>query len=355
MKADKALEQNISKEILELLPDAVLLVDSEGVISLVNDQATEMFGYDKEELLSMRIDMLVPERYRYHHSSYRKSYGENPTRKLMSKREELYARRKDGSSFPVEITLGPVHINDSPCVIAIVRDTTSGQYIRKLEQKNKELRQFAYVASHDLQEPLRTISNFSEFLANNYADQIDENGKRSIHYINDATERMRSLVKGLLDYIRLGRDRELTTIDCNSLLEAVQLDLAAIISESGAKIKVAPLPQIRGYEIELRLLFQNLISNAIKFRKKNTIPEIKVFVKEDNGYTFAVQDNGIGIADNYQERIFTIFQRLHSKDEYEGTGIGLAHCQKIVEIHDGKIWVESLPNQGSTFYFNIPN
>ncbi|WKD85317.1 Phytochrome-like protein cph1 [Polaribacter huanghezhanensis] len=224
-----------------------------------------------------------------------------------------------------------------------------------IKNKNKELEQFTYIASHDLQEPLQTLTGFVNLLNENYGDQFDEVGQKSLGYIKDAAERMSKLVKGLLDYGRIGKNPELIKIDCNTLLEEVKSDIASTIKDSGAILKIEKLPELYAYKTELRLLFQNLISNAIKFRNSNTKPIIEIFAIKDNGFTFAVKDNGIGIDEKFKKRIFAIFQRLHSTDKYKGTGIGLAHCNKIIELHKGEIWVESKPNHGSTFYFNIPN
>ena len=166
---------------------------------------------------------------------------------------------------------------------------------------------------------------------------------------------MSTLIKGLLDYSRIGQDKEPTTVDCNSIIKEIQADFGTIINESQATLDIDELPKLKGYETELRLLFQNLISNAIKFQKKGTVPQIKISAqKENKRWKFSFADNGIGIATEHKQRIFSIFQRLHTKSEYDGTGIGLAHCQKIVDLHGGKIWVESKPNEGSTFYLTIP-
>jgi len=225
-----------------------------------------------------------------------------------------------------------------------------------LEQKNKELEQFAFVASHDLQEPLRTMKSFVELLQRKYQGKLDEKADQYLSFISDSSSRMNELVKGLLEHSRIGHDYERNWVDCNQILENVKTDLSATIKETKSKLEVEELPEIKGSSIELRLLFQNLINNAIKFRKPNTEAHIKISAEKakNKGWVFAVKDNGIGIADENQEKIFQIFQRLHSKKEYEGTGIGLAHCQKIVKLFKGDIWVESQPNQGSTFYFNIP-
>jgi len=226
---------------------------------------------------------------------------------------------------------------------------------RQLEIKNKDLEQFAYVASHDLQEPLRTVTGFAKLLERNYAKELDKNANEYLQFISEAALRMSELIKGLLAYSRIGINRELGWVDGKTLLQHSLRDLQAQIEKSGAIIKVGKLPQLKGYPIELRVLFQNLISNAIKFRRKEVVPKIKIAAKEEkNAWVFSVKDNGIGIEAEHQEKIFAIFQRLHGRREYEGTGIGLAHCQKIVDLHGGKIWLESKFNKGSCFYFTIP-
>lgn len=224
-----------------------------------------------------------------------------------------------------------------------------------LASANKELEQFAYVASHDLQEPLRTISNFALLLEEKYLGKADEEMEQYLKFIVGAASKMQNLIKGLLDFSRIGRNISFATIDCNHLLKEVIENLGASIEESNANITTSVLPVVMGNEIELKQLFQNLLSNSIKFRKKNTAPEISIAVEEKNmNYIFSIQDNGIGIEKKYREKIFIIFQRLHNASEYSGTGIGLATCKKIVALHNGKIWVESKLGEGSTFHFTIP-
>jgi signal transduction histidine kinase/ligand-binding sensor domain-containing protein len=223
-----------------------------------------------------------------------------------------------------------------------------------LERKNKELEQFAYVASHDMQEPLRTTSSFVELLQQQYKGRLDEKADKYLHFIAQSSERMKVLIKDLLDFSRIGRKKELTDVDCNIMLIEVLADLGAAINESGAAIQSAPLPVIRGYATEIKQLFQNLVINAIKFKKGKTSPQIKISADQDGSYwQFAFKDNGIGIDEQYKEKIFVIFQRLHTRNEYEGSGIGLAHCKKIVELHNGKIWFDSKPGEGTTFHFTI--
>jgi light-regulated signal transduction histidine kinase (bacteriophytochrome) len=224
----------------------------------------------------------------------------------------------------------------------------------ELQLKNRELEQFAYVTSHDLQEPLRTISSFVEQFQKTYTERLDEKGLKFLHYITQATDRMRTLIKDLLDYSRIGRKQEVASVDCNEIVSTVLDDLGSAIKEAGANIKTGELPMISGYKTELKQLFQNLIINAIKFRKKEVHPEIEIASHRVNGgYEFMIKDNGIGIPAEHSERIFIIFQRLHTRTEYEGSGIGLSHCKKIVELHGGKIWVKSKPGEGSAFHFTI--
>lgn len=227
---------------------------------------------------------------------------------------------------------------------------------KELARKNVELEQFAYVVSHDLQEPLRTTTGFASLLQERYKGKLDEKAETYFNLIVDASERMKVLITDLLEFSRLGSKRELKEVDCNQKLKEVIADLNVSITEASASISYTVLPVINGYTTELKQLFQNLLLNAIKFRKPDTTPEIHISAEAVPGYwQFAVKDNGIGIDTKHQDRIFVIFQRLHTRKEYEGSGIGLANCKKIVELHGGKIWIESTPGQGTTFYFTIPN
>lgn len=224
----------------------------------------------------------------------------------------------------------------------------------EMESKNMELEQFAYVASHDLQEPLRTISGFVDLLQKEYRGRLDGNGDKYLDYLSQASDRMKTLIKDLLDYSRIGREKEAMTVDCNQLLNEVIADLGKSIRESSAHINTDRLPTLRAYPTELKLLLQNLIVNSIKFKHPERIPEIAIESVQENGHwKFMVSDNGIGIEPQFLERIFIIFQRLHSRTQYEGSGIGLAHCKKIVDLHGGKIWARSEPGLGSQFYFTI--
>lgn len=227
-------------------------------------------------------------------------------------------------------------------------------HIRDTEVKNKELEQLAYVASHDLQEPLRTMTSLVDLFKTEYSEKMDDTETQYLDFISDAATRMQHLTKALLDYSRIGRDKHTEVTDCNKLVADVLSDLHTLLQEKLAHVTVAPLPALLIYPVELKLLFQNLITNAVKFQASGNIPMISIEAqKQPGGWLFAVKDNGIGIPQEYQEKIFVIFQRLHSRTHYDGTGIGLAHCTKIAALHNGTIWVESAVGAGSTFYFTI--
>jgi PAS domain S-box-containing protein len=229
--------------------------------------------------------------------------------------------------------------------------------IEELKRSNQELQQFAYVTSHDLQEPLRTISSFTQLLERRYKGQMDSNADEFIEYIVDATSRMQNLIKDLLEYSRVTtRGKEFEPVNTDEILQKTISNLRAAIAESDAQISYEELPRVMVDERQIGQLFQNLISNAIKFKKRDIRPEIHISATKDednNQYVFSVSDNGIGIEKEYFDRIFTIFQRLHTREEYSGTGIGLSIAKKIVDRHGGKIWVESEPGVGSKFYLTI--
>jgi light-regulated signal transduction histidine kinase (bacteriophytochrome) len=230
---------------------------------------------------------------------------------------------------------------------------------KELEQfahANAELEQFAFIASHNLQQPLRTISNYMQIFEEDYSDKIDDKAREYLLVINDAAKRMISQLDSLLDFSRLGRNLKLSKVDCNKIINNVLADLETMIVASDASIEVSNMPELNVYESEFSQLFQNLIVNAIKFQKPDSKPKIKISSeKSKTKWKFSINDNGIGISSRSFHKIFDIFQRLHKDAEYEGHGIGLAFCKKIVELHKGNIWVESTVGQGTTFYFTIAN
>ena len=220
--------------------------------------------------------------------------------------------------------------------------------------KNKELEEFTYITSHDLQEPLRTISSFVEIIEKEYSEKNDTRFNEYFKFIVQGTDRMRKLIKSVLDYSRLGKNPHISQIDINEVLKNVLEDINTMILETKAKVTFEKLPIIYVHFPEIKQLFQNLIINAIKYRKKDVLPEIEISAKKiDNFWIFSVKDNGIGIDDKHKDKIFQIFQRLHKRSEFEGLGIGLAFCKKIIELHNGNIWIKSEVGIETTFYFTI--
>ena len=367
----KFLEDNIIIKNQELVQyknalDKIAIIsitDNKGIIKNVNNNFCVITKYSEEELIGASHSILNSN---FHDDKFYKNLWETIT-KGENWSGEFKNKAKDGSLFWESCAIIPFKNKNGTIYqfMSIKQDITqrkeaedllASKYVKKLETKNKELEQFAYIASHDLQEPLRTITSFSEILHTEYGNKLDEQAKISFKFIQQATGRMSALIKGLLDYSRLGYEQELTAVNCNIIIKNIITDLNTTITQTNTTIETGKLPEFRAYETGIRLLFQNLITNAIKFRKKDISPIIKInAIRKGDFWEFSVEDNGIGIAKEFQKKIFAIFQRLHLKNEYEGTGIGLAHCQKIVNLHDGEIWVESVPKKGSKFYFTILN
>lgn len=349
--------------VVESAPNAMILVNSTGQITLVNNQTEKLFGYERNELIGNKIELLIPERFRTHHPDHRGIFFQKPQTRSMGVGRDLFAMRKDGTEVQVEIGLNPIETAEGNMVLASIIDITERKVqelsLKKqveLETKNKELEQFAYIASHDLQAPLRTVLNYMKVFEEDYLPLLDENARNYLVRVNKATERMSMLITVLLDFSRLGSDMRLTQCDCKKIISDVLADLESTISSSGTIILIDEMPTINVYETEMRQLFQNLISNAIKFRKKDAKAIIKIWCEKlKDKWKFYVSDNGIGIDPIHFERIFFVFQRLHSDAQYQGYGIGLANCKKIVEIHKGEIGVESELGHGTTFYFTISN
>ena len=347
--------------VVESAPNGMILTNSEGKILMVNTQTEHLFGYKRNELVGEALELLMPTRYRKLHPMLMETYLQNPVVRSMGAGRELFARRKDGSEFPVEIGLNPIETDHGIEILASVIDISERkrhEIVRKdqlvLELRNKELEQFNYIASHDLQEPLRTVTNYITIIEEDHGDELSPEVREYLHTINRATKRMSTLVRLLLDYSQIGRNRRLALVDCNEVVKNVVDDLDNMIKSTKAEILYHDLPRLEGYEIELRQLFQNLISNSIKFQREGVSPKVDIGCKkQDSVFEFYVSDNGIGIEPQHFDRIFHLFQQLNRNNE--GHGIGLANCKKIVELHGGQIWLESEYGQGTTFKFTISN
>ncbi|AXG74810.1 PAS domain S-box protein [Flavobacterium arcticum] len=359
--ARKRLAEEHFRLVVESAPNALIMSDGSGTIRLVNEQAEKMFGYKRENFIGQKVELIVPNSIKSTHHHNRNGYHKAPSNRYFGAGSELYAKRSDNSEFPVEIGLTPIRTENGTMVLASIIDITKrkkqesiiNQQVIELKIKNQEMEQFNYIASHDLQEPLRTLSNYIMLLEEDYPEQINDEIKIHLKTMENAVSRMNLLVRSILDFGRLGRDKKLEYIDSKTIVEDVLCDLSSLINSTGATIIIdTDLPKFNGYEIEFRQLFQNLINNALKFRKKDVPVEINIgCTMVENKYEFYVKDNGIGINTRYNNRVFEIFKRLNKESEFKGDGIGLANCKKIAEMHGGKIWVESTLGIGSTFKF----
>jgi PAS domain S-box-containing protein len=481
------------RDLVEAAPDAMVIANEDGLIVLLNDQAARLFDCDRGDLVGSTVETLVPDRFRAVHPRHRAGYAAEPRTRPMGQGLDLWARRRDGTEFPAEISLSPLRTEEGVFTIAAIRDATERKrleeerrrsheleeerrrfrrlvqsdiigiivadlggpileandhflhlvgrdrhdlaggglrwdaltppewhetdarslgslrsagvappwekeflradgarvpvlvgialldehrgicyvldiserkrtertlalYAEELARSNRELEAFASVASHDLQEPLRTVASFTQLLAARYGERLDADGHELLDFVVGGVERMSALIEGLLAVSRVGtRSLPHGPVDCERVLRGVLDDLKAALEAVGASVTRGPLPTLPGDETQLAQLLRNLLDNAVKFRRPGVPPRVEISaVREGGDWLFRVSDNGLGIEPQYFERIFVIFQRLHLQDEYPGTGIGLAVCRRVVERHGGRIWVESDPSAGSTFSFTLP-
>jgi PAS domain S-box-containing protein len=344
--------------------EAIVSADSVGHILTWNNGAYAIFGYTAEEVVGQPLTKLMPERYHELHRRGIERMGATGESALMGTVLVLDGLHKDGREFPLELTLSTWTSVEGRFYGGIMRDITKRQQAEQalrqtaaeLAQSNAELAQFAYVASHDLQEPLRAVAGCVQLLQQRYSDQLDGRAHELIAHAVAGATRMHTLIQDLLAYSQVGtRGESLQPTACAVVLKDALTDLEVSIRESGAVVTAAPLPTVMADAAQLRLVFQNLIGNALKFRGEAP-PTIRIGVERQGGaWVFAVCDNGIGIHPQYFERIFQVFQRLHTQRKYDGSGIGLAICKKIVERHGGRIWVTSETGKGATFSFSIPD
>jgi PAS domain S-box-containing protein len=363
-RAEEALRESEIKfrSITQSATDAIISADSDDNIISWNKGAQTIFGYTEEEALGKSLTIIIPERYRDAHKKGLERVNSSGEKRIIGKTIELIGIRKDGSEFPLDLSLSAWKTERKRLYSGIIRDVTGRkqaeeklkQTLKELERSNKDLEQFAYAASHDLQEPLRTVSNFSQLLAKRYKGELDAKADQFIGFIVDGATRMQQMIDDLLAYSRVStRAKPFQLTNCETVFDQALTNLKMAIEESEALVTHDPLPTVIADASQMVQLFQNLISNAIKFRKEK--PRITVSaVQIENEWLFSVQDNGIGIAPEFMEHIFKMFQREHASAKYPGTGVGLAICKKIVERHGGRIWVETQAGKGSTFYFTIP-
>jgi len=364
-KAEKHLVQMEGRYrgLLEAAPDGMVVVNQHGEIVLLNAQSENQFGYRRDELIGQRVTNIIPDGFAERLIADGARTAAEALAQQIGTGIELTGRRKDESEFPIEIMLSPLESDQGILVTAAIRDITVRknaelnliQKVEDLNRSNEELEQFAYVASHDLQEPLRMVASYTQLLSRRYKGTLDADADEFIAFAVDGANRMQRLIQDLLAFSRVGKRKlELFDLPSDRALRQALLNLSGAIKQSGALVTNGLLPEVKADEVQLTQLFQNLIGNAIKYHSSG-VPHIHISAAR-NGlpmWTFSVRDDGLGIDSQFFEKIFGMFQRLHKRDEFEGTGMGLAICKKIVERHGGSISVESKPGSGSTFHFTL--
>lgn len=414
--ASKELERHLRESesmfrtLFDSAPDAVIAVDQQGLIVLANQRMEDIFGYSPNELAGQPLDVLMPDRYHKQHKKHVKGFFGQPRVRPMGAGLELFGKRKDGDLFPVDISLGPVHTGDIRLTLATVRDITDRKkaeaelamykthleelvelrtadlqreiaerkraeeqvkrdeetlksYAQQLTQSNRDLQDYAAIVSHDLQEPLRKIQAFGERLRARSENTLDQEGRLYLERMQDASARMQTMLNDLLTYSRVStRGQPYQPLDLNQVAMEVISDLEIRIEETGGRVEVDELPAIEGDPLQMRQVFQNLIGNALKFHRPDAPPLVKVrgqLVGAGGPHgpryvRLTFEDNGIGFDERFIEKLFQPFQRLHGRSEYEGSGMGLAICRKIVERHQGSITARSTPGVGTTFTIDLP-
>lgn len=364
--------------ILESALDPIITLNADGVITEFNRAAEQVFGHPRSRVLGMRpSDILFPLESIAGQQNRIDRYLAQGEGSMLGKRSEVTAIRADGRTFPAEMAMTLSRERGEPVMTFFLRDISQrkqweeeqARHAAELERSNKELEQFAYVASHDLQEPLRKILTFGDRLASHCEHALDETGRDCLQRMQDAAERMRALIDGLLTLSRVTtKGQDFVPVDLRQIAEEVIRDLEVPIEQARARVELGNLPTLQADPLQMRQLLQNLIGNGLKFHRDGEPPVVKVHGRylrnreerpavnsiDEERCQVVVEDNGIGFEEKYAERIFGLFQRLHPRDLYQGTGVGLAICRKIVERHGGTISARSTPARGATFVVLLP-
>lgn len=380
MSRAQAVEQALresearTRAILAAAVDAIITINERGMIDSVNPAGERLFEYRAEELIGRNVNVLMPEPYHCEHDGYLANYRASGRKKIIGIGREVVGRRKDGTTFPMHLAVSEVLLGDRRLFTGIVRDiserVTAEQHLREnatqlqernaeLTRSNQELDDFAYIASHDLKEPLRGIHNYATFLIEDYHDKIDTEGQSKLHTLKRLTQRLETLLDSLLEFSRVGRvDLAIGDTDLGVVLAEVVDSLRITLQEKTIDVRIPrPLPTVQCDRVRVAEVFRNLITNAMKYNDK---AEKWVEIGFDRGSNGAgppvcfVRDNGIGMREKHFESVFRIFKRLHGRDKFGGgTGVGLTIVKKIVERHGGRVWIESIVDEGSTFYFTL--
>lgn len=351
------------QDLFDQIPIATLMADLDGRVVYMNSDCATLFGYTAQEATNLSVEDLVPSHLRSLHVEYRQAYAEAPTRRTMVGKRIVVGVRKDQSEISVEVGLGTLRTAAGLRVVATILDISRRRSDEaklrvanaQLARKNADLDEFVYMASHDLQEPIRKLISFSELLPGDLGRDLPERAEMDVKFITESAYRMRRLIQDLLTLSRVGKSSmTVEHVDLNQCVAEVIEILRDSIEQCGAVVEVADLPVVQADPSLMTQLFQNLIGNALKFVAGDARPNVAVTLESsDGGPVFGVKDNGIGIAPEFHEQVFTSFRRLHPRSEFDGTGIGLSICRKAVERHGGRIWVDSEPGKGAHFRFTL--
>jgi two-component system, LuxR family, sensor kinase FixL len=349
------------RAIVDTAVDAIITIDEKGVMESVNPRAEHLFGYTSAEMIGKNVSMLMPAPYRDMHDGYLARYRQTGEKKIIGIGREVVGLRKDGTTFPMDLSVAEMHLGQRRMFTGVVRDITERKHaeeqrlrlLQEVSSANEELTNFAYVVSHDLKAPLRGIGSLADWLSTDYADKFDGEGREHMRLLISRVHRMSALIDGILQYSRVGRVRETSVaVDLNLLVREV-IDLLA--PPGNIKVTIADtLPTVFGERTRIQQVFQNLISNAVKYMDKPA-GEVRInCIEKGDQWQFSVTDNGPGIQQRHFERIFQLFQTLAPRDKVESTGVGLALVRKILEMYGGEIWLESAVGNGSAFFFTLP-
>jgi len=353
------------RAVVENAVDGLLTIDESGTIEKFNPAAQRIFGYSAAEVIGVNIKILMPEPYHGEHDGYLKNYRDTGVKKIIGIGRYVQGKRKDGTTFPMDLSVSEMNFGDVRKFSGIVRDVSERvalevereKFIDKLTDSNEELARFAFVCSHDLQEPLRMVRSFSEKLQEHIADDLenDEKGKKYFNFVIDGAARAQTLITDILAYSSISSDTQiLEAVNVEDIITVIRSNVFDFNEDKIGEITYDSLPTLQGNKTQILQLFQNLINNGLKYQNKGNIPHVHISV-EDAGehWTFIIKDNGIGMEERHLKKIFDVFQRLHRRSQYAGTGVGLSICKKVAERHGGTIWVESEKGIGSTFYVKL--
>lgn len=364
--SDRIWPDKFFERLLDATPDAIVITDAAGVITVVNEQALALFGYARDELVGQKVEQLIPERFRDRHPEHRRGYGTTPrARPMGSAHMPLHGLRKDGSEFHAEISLSPVAVGDGHWAITAVRDITRQEQqqaaLRRATEAavaaNHELEAFSYSVAHDLRAPLRSIDGFSQALLEDYGDKLDADGQDHLRRVRAAAQRMAQLIDDLLGLSRVTRaELHRTEVDLTAIANEIADGLQKTQPTRDVSFRIADGLVANGDARLVSVLLENLIGNAWKFTSKRAAAGIEVSsATVDGEIAFFVRDDGAGFDMAYANKLFNAFQRLHNRIDFEGTGIGLATVMRIVRRHGGRVWAEGAVDRGATFWFTLPS